>query len=217
MFCREYIHMDKITDNSTKDKYRAYDFVLTVATVFILSLIGAIFTYGTIISFINSLADPQWTSTTIYSSYLIRMNSLALPLFLLLLIVFGLCIPKRLISKKLLIIISILLIVVAIFVGILVEPIIGFSVFLFSSILIQLYVIYAIVLNSKSLLFLREGKIVRLGSGLLHLGFLILLYDIVFLQKNSFHIRIFWVSTILIISGNIMSFYPNLFKREKQM
>lgn len=207
--------MDKISDNSTKDKYRAYDFVLTVATVFILSLIGAIFTYGTIISFINSLADPQWTSTTIYSNYLIRMNSLALPLFLLLLIVFGLCIPKRLISKKLLIIISIFLAGAAIMVGIFVKPIIGFSVFLFSSILIQLYVIGAIVLNSKILLFQREGKIVRLGSGFLHLGFLIFLYDIVFLQNNPLHITIFWISTILIVSGNTMSFYPNIFRYNK--
>jgi len=210
--------MDKISENSiAKDKYRTYDFILTIATVFILALIGAIFTYGTIISFINSLADPQWTSTTLYSRYLIRMNSLALPLFLLLLIVFGLCIPKRLISKNILIIISIFLAGAAIMVGIFVKPIIGFSVFLFSSILIQLYVIGAIVLNSKILLFQREGKIVRLGSGLLHLGFLVFLYDIVFLQNNSLHITIFWISAILIVSGNTMSFYPNLFKREKQM
>ena len=56
--------------------------------------------------------------------------------------------------------------------------------------------------------FEKEGHIVRMGSSMLHLGIVVLIFNFVTLRENQLHIMIFWAGTILVMAGNLFSFYP---------
>ena len=62
--------------------------------------------------------------------------------------------------------------------------------------------------KSQTIRFEKEGHVTRLGSSLLHLGIVILVFNFVSLRDNPFHILVFWIGTILVVAGNIFSFYP---------
>jgi len=62
-------------------------------------------------------------------------------------------------------------------------------------------------------LFEKEGYIVRLGSTLLHLGIVIIIFNFVSLREVSYHITVFWVGTFFITVGNVLSFYPDRISR----
>jgi hypothetical protein len=53
----------------------------------------------------------------------------------------------------------------------------------------------------------KEGYLVQLGSAMLHLGVIILIFDIAMLRGHAQHISIFWVATILVLVGMFLSFY----------
>jgi cytochrome c biogenesis protein ResB len=71
--------------------------------------------------------------------------------------------------------------------------------------------------KNRVIRFEKEGYLVRLGSSMLHLGIVILIFNFVILIDSEFHILIFWIGTLFVTSGNIFSFYPekinSLFKK----
>ncbi len=197
-------------------KPKKYDYYLIVLTTLILFAIGIVCVYG--ITYYNYLAaTPGWTGTTVYPQFIYDMNSYLYPFLVLLLISLGLCIPKRLFEQEILVKISILALGVTILLTFLfdMETAMGFILAVISC--IQGIVLILTFNKNKKIRFEKEGYIVRLGSSMLHLGIVILIFNFVTLRDSQFHILIFWTGTLFVTAGNIFSFYPermnSLFKK----
>lgn len=201
-------------------KPRNYDYYLIIITTLILFGIGAVSLYG--ITYYNYLAvDARWTQTVQYSQYIDEMNSYIYPFLVLLLISLGLCIPKRLFEQDMMIKSSAFIlgitIILTIFSGL--EAGLGFILVVMTA--VQAIVLIMTIKKSRTIRFEKEGYIVRLGSSLLHLGVVILIFNFVNFQDSPYHLLIFWFGVILITSGNLFSFYPerisSLFSQEQIM
>ncbi len=181
-----------------------YDYYLIILTALILFAIGLVCVYG--ISYYNYSA-AQFTNTALYAQYIDSMNSYLYPFLVLLLISLGLCIPKRLFGQSILIKLSAVGLVLTIVLTFLAGLTTGLGFILALMTVVQSIVLLMTLNKNKSLRFEKEGYIIRLGSSLLHLGVVILIFNFVSLRENPFHIPIFWAGTLLITFGNILSFY----------
>jgi len=188
-------------------KLKNYDYYLIIITILILFGIGAVSLYG--ITYYNYLAvDAQWTQTMQYSQYIYEMNSYIYPFLVLLLISLGLCIPKRLFEQDMMIKTSALILGITIIFTIFSDLETGLGFILVVMTVVQTIVLILTIKKSRTIRFEKEGYLVRLGSSLLHLGIVILIFNFVDFQDNPYHLLIFWFGVILITSGNICSFYP---------
>jgi len=197
-------------------KPKSYDYYLIVLTTLILFAIGIVCVYG--ISYYNYLtATPGWTGTAGYIQFINDMNSYLYPFLVLLLISLGLCIPKRLFEPGILIKISALALGVTVILtfswGI--EKALGFILAVITC--LQGVVLIMTFNKNRAIRFEKEGYLVRMGSSMLHLGVVILIFNFVTFRESQFHILIFWVGTLFVTAGNLLSFYPErmnlLFKR----
>ncbi len=184
-----------------------YDYYLIIATALILFAIGIVCVYG--ISYYNYLASPDWTNTIQYTKYIDDMNSYLYPFLVLLLITLGLCIPKRLFEQNILIKFSAMVLVVTLILtysyGI--ETGLGFILAIMTG--VQIVVLILTIRKSKTIRYENEGYVSRVGSSLLHLGVVVLVFNFVSMRDSSLHIAIFWVGTALVIAGSIFSFYAH--------
>lgn len=186
---------------------KKYDFYLIIFTIIILFVMGIVCLYG--IAYYDYLAvDPQWTRTLSYVHYIAVMDSYLYPFLVLLLISLGLCIPKRLLKQDILIKFSAMALVVTAGLTFLfgIETGLGFILAIVTG--IQGIVLILTIKKSKVLRYEKEGYIERLGSSLLHLGLIILVFNFVTLREIPYHVSIFWMGTLFITAGNIFSFYP---------
>lgn len=188
-------------------KLKNYDYYLIVLTALILFAIGLLCVYG--ITYFNYLAvNPRWTTTIQYSHYIDDMNSYLYPFLVMLLLALGLCIPKRLLEQDFLIKFTALTLGVTLIVTFLSGIENGLIFLLAVMIVVQSFVLIRTINKSDGLRFEKEGYAGRVGSSLLHLGLVLLIFDFMALQGSSFHLLIFWVGMIMITVGNIFSFYP---------
>ena len=197
-------------------KPKKYDYYLIVLTTLILFAIGIVCVYG--ITYYNYLAiTPEWTGTTAYLRFIDDMNSYLYPFLVLLLISLGLCIPKRLFEQDRLIKISVLALGATVILTFLLgmKAAMGFVLSVITG--IQVIVLILSFNKNRNIRFEKEGYLVRLGSSMLHLGIVILIFNFVTLRDSEFHILIFWTGTLFVTAGNIFSFYPermnSLFKK----
>jgi hypothetical protein len=197
-------------------KLKNYDYYLIVLTTFILFAIGIVCVYG--ISYYNYLASgPGWTGTTGYLQFIDDMNSYLYPFLVLLLVSLGLCIPKRLFEQDILVKISALALGVTVILTFLwgIEKALGFILAVITG--LQGVVLILTFNKNRAIRFEKEGYLVRMGSSMLHLGIVILIFNFVTLRESQFHILIFWAGTLFVTAGNIFSFYPermnSLFQR----
>lgn len=185
-----------------------YDYYLILLTTVILFAIGIVCLYA--ITYYNFLAvDSQWTRTGQYLDFINTMDSYLYPFLIMLLVTLGLCIPKRLLDRELLVKFTGLALGTTIILTFLSGIEIALGFLLVVMIGIQSIVLILAFRKSKSLRFEKEGYIIRLGSTLLHLGIVIIIFNFVNLRDVSYHITIFWIGTIFIIVGNVLSFYPD--------
>jgi hypothetical protein len=192
-------------------KPKKYDYYLIVLTTLILFAIGIVCVYG--ITYYNYLAvTPEWTGTTGYLRFIDDMNSYLYPFLVLLLISLGLCIPKRLFEQDILVKISILALGVTVILTFLLgmESAMGFILAVITG--IQCIVLILTFNKNRKIRFEKEGYLVRMGSSMLHLGIVILIFNFVTLRNSEFHIFIFWTGTLFVTAGNIFSFYPERVK-----
>lgn len=185
-----------------------YDYVLALATIVILVALSAVFIYGTIESWNNSISSPDWTRGWLYADYLDRMNAYAYPFVVALVLALCMCIPKRFIPRTYLLQSSTVILALSAMVGILWGFAWGLGFLLMVSALMQLVVVVLTGARTGTLVFEREGALVQLGSALLHLGFVIFVLDLVLVTDIQRHLGIFWLATGLITVGTVMSFYP---------
>lgn len=181
-----------------------FNFILALVTIGILGLIGILFIVGTVYS---SIQPAYWTQTPVYAEYIEVMNASVIPLVLALVVVLGLCIPKRLFDGKDLIIVTIALLGATAILGIAtdVKTAIGFLLVIAS--LIQTLVIVLTLIGSKRVSYEKSGFFVQVGSALLHLGLIIFVLDFVNLAEHPSHLAVFWVATALIGVGMVFTFY----------
>jgi hypothetical protein len=184
-----------------------YDYYLIILTTFILFAIGIVCLYA--ITYYNYLAvDPQWTRTGQYMDFINSMDSYLYPFLIMLLVTLGLCIPKRLLDRDILVKFCALAFGVTLILTFAsgIEAALGFLLVVMIG--IQSYVLILVFRRSKAVRFEKEGYVVRLGSTLLHLGIVIVIFNFVNLREAPSHITVFWIGTLLITAGNIFSFYP---------
>jgi hypothetical protein len=184
-----------------------YDYTLIIATVVILLAIGVISLYGIGYYHQATEEDPQWTGGEKHAEYLEIMNKYTFPSVVALLVVLGLCIPKRVVPRDVLKRISGLLVGVTLLLYIIRDITWGLGFLLIMAIVVQTASLALTLLKRGRLVYEKEGYLVQLGSALLHLGVIILIFDIAMLRSHAQHINIFWVSTILVLLGMFLSFY----------
>jgi hypothetical protein len=188
-------------------KLRNYDYYLIILTALILFAIGLVCVYG--ITEYNYLAvNPQWTNTIQYSRYIDDMNSYLYPFLVLILLTLGLCIPKRLLEQDFLIKFAALALGGTLIITFLSGIGNGLVFLLAVMIAVQGFVLIKAIKKNEALRFEKEVYAGRLGSSLLHLGLVVLIFNFMTLQGSSFHLLIFWGGMIMITAGNIFSFYP---------
>ena len=96
------------------------------------------------------------------------------------------------------------------------DNITALTVILFISLALQL-VVFILVLFGLKLHFEKEGYWTRVGSSLIHLGFILFVLDFIFLNSLEIHLAIFWTSAISISLGCIFTFYSPGFKKKKRI
>jgi hypothetical protein len=178
-----------------------WDIILTLLTSLTLMFYGVLCLYGMFYYKINSPA-PGWS----VAAYQRMMNGLATPLTILLILWLVLCIPKRLFSRRLLFGYSAAIVTaaaVAYAVGGIVPAL---ALALFLSALLQTLILI-LVLTGARLRFSRHGLAVRVGSSLIHLGFVLFIIDLVLWRGAAWHIPVFWVCTVFMTGGCLLTFY----------
>ncbi len=182
-----------------------YDYYLIIVTALILFAIGIVCVYG--ISYYNYLASPDWTGTIQYTKYIEDMNSYIYPFLVLLLITLGLCIPKRLFEPHILMKFASSVLGATLILTYLYGIVAGLGFILAIMTGVQSVVLILTLKKSKTIRYEKDGYVGRIGSSLLHLGVVVLIFNFVSLRESSFHIAIFWFGTTLVTAGSISSFY----------
>ena len=205
-----YLYCSRDTLGGTDMKSKNYDYYLIILTSLILLAIGLVCIYGII--YYNFLAvKPEWSS--LYAEYIEIMNSYLYPFLVLLLISLGLCIPKRLLGQDILIKSSALILGATLVLTVIFNLEAGLGFILAVMIGIQSMVLIMTFRKSRAVKFEKHGYVVRLGSSLLHLGLVVLIFNFVTLRESPSHILIFWTGTLLITAGTIFALYPDRITR----
>lgn len=198
---------------------RRLDQTLVIATVSILSLLGALCVYGTLYAYFAATADPEWTQTPAYTAYIERMNAMALPLVIALIAVMSLCLPKRFLAPRLLVTVGGLTLAVAAALWFTAGAAAAVALLLITGTLAQGAVVVMTLLRLRHLHFHHQAFLARLGSSLLHFGVVLFILDVAFLEgrpgtalsgwpeAESWGMAVFWVASILTVIGMASSFY----------
>lgn len=198
-------------DAAVPVRLRAWDFTLTAATVAVLAALGIQSFAGTLWVWWAQNADPAWASTG-EPAFIAGMNVIAAPLVVVLVVLMGLCVPKRLISRMALVWASAGMLAAGIAAWLVTASLtIGLAVYLALASLIQVAVAVLTVAGVRGPSYLTEGRLTKTGSALLHLGFVVFGIVVVALQRSSFMLPVFWVAAGLIMVGTVLSFYADAF------
>jgi hypothetical protein len=191
-------------------RQRSWDFALTIITVVLLASLGVQSFVGTIWVLVAEKTIVGWEQGAGYASYVSIMNAIAAPQILALVVVMGLCVPKRLFSRRLLIGVSLAMVAVGVVAGVVTSSLgRGLAVYLGLAAVIQVAVVVMTVAGVRGPSYLTEGRLTKTGSGLLHLGFIVFGIVIVALQSSSLMLPVFAVSAVLVTLGTAMAFYAD--------
>lgn len=187
---------------------RGWDFSLTIATVVLLGGIGLQSFLGTLYVWWAQRTVPGWESGGGYDAFVSAMNAIAAPQIVLLVVVMGLCVPKRLFARTTLVWTSVAMLLAGLgiwaYSGSLAVGLAGYLAF---AGLIQIAVVALTVAGVRGPSYLTEGRLTKTGSGLLHLGFIVFMFVVVALQRSEFMLPFFWAAALLTMGGTVLSFY----------
>lgn len=191
----------------TRTRRSTWDFTLMMLTVALLGALGVQSFLGTLYAWWAYRAVPGWEQTG-YPPFVEVMNLIAAPIVVALVVVMGLCVPKRLLSKRALTVVSAGMVAAGVAAGVLGESLAtGLAVYLALAGLIQVAVVVLTLGGVHDLAYLTEGRLVKTGSGLLHLGFILFALVVVALQDSPWMLPVFWAATALLVGGSALSFY----------
>ena len=187
--------------------HRRWDFALTVVTVALLASLGVQSFAGTLYSWWAQRTIPGWESVG-YAGFVASMNAIAAPQIVALIVVMGLCVPKRLFDRNTLIGVSAAMVAAGAIVGLSTGSLAtGLAVYLLLAGLIQVAVVAMTVAGARGPSYLTEGRLTKTGSGLLHLGFIVFAFVVVALQRSRFMSAVFAIAFVLMVLGIALSFY----------
>lgn len=213
---------DETTRDAPADRARVpaaarrarWDFTLMVATTALLGALGVQSLLGTLYSWWAQRSAEGWAQTPAYSAYVGAMNAIAAPLLVALIVVMGLCVPKRLFSRWVLVGVSAFMVALGVSAWLLTgDATTGMAAYLLGAGAIQIAVIVMTIAGSPVLTYLTEGPVTKVGSGMLHLGLIVFAYVVIALQKSGSMLTAFWVATALCLGGTALSFYAGPFTR----
>jgi hypothetical protein len=182
----------------------SYDFYLILATTVVLFAISLISIYG---MFYFKFAQIHQMDPSLKITYMNRMNEVVAPFIICLILLLGICVPKRLLPTVWLNRITIILLACVVPIGFLYGVKAGLFFMLAASLALQTIVFLMALAGSKSLHFHKKGYWVRLGSSLIHLGLIIFILDLFFYEYKTLHLVLFWVTTGTSILGMVFCFY----------
>lgn len=182
----------------------SYDYWLIVATTVVLGLIslicvGNMFYYKA--AAIHELAPAlQW-------AHMNRMNGLIAPFVVVLILLLGICVPKRLLPTTWLHRFTVGLLAAAGLTALAAGLHPALLLVLFASLALQLVVLGLALAGSEHLNFEKKNYWVRLGSSLVHLGLILFVLDLYFHRHHTWHLVLFWVTTGSVVLGMLFCFY----------
>lgn len=190
-------------------RQKAWDFSLTVITVVLLASLGVQSFVGTAYVWWAQTTIPGWDQTG-YPGFVSTMNAIAAPQLVALVVAMGLCVPKRLFSRHVLLAVSAATVGVGILAGIVTGNLaLGLATYLALAALIQVAVVVLTAAGARGPSYLTKGRLTKLGSGLLHLGFIVFAFLVAVLQRSQAMMPTFWIATVLTIGGTLLSFYAD--------
>lgn len=191
-------------------RQRAWDFGLTVITVVLLASLGVQSFVGTLYVWWAQSAVQGWDQSGGYDRFVGVMNAIAAPQLVALVVVMGLCVPKRLFSRRVLLAVSATMVAAGIVAyGVTGSLASAVGLYLALAALIQVAVVVMTAAGARGPSYLTEGRLTKLGSGLLHLGFIVFGIVVAVLQGSSLMLTAFWIATVLAVGGTLLSFYAD--------
>jgi len=202
------IDQQNFNDESSSGMKRksSYDFYLILATAIVLFVISMISIYG---MFYFKFAQIQQMAPAVKITYMNRMNSFVAPFIICLILLLGICVPKRLLPTKLLNWFTAILLLGAILAGVFAGIRASLFVVLGASLLLQVIVLLLAIGGSKYLHFHKKGYWVRLGSSLIHLGLILFVLDLLLYERKNVHLFLFWITTGTSVVGMLFCFYAD--------
>ena len=182
----------------------SYDFYLILATTIILFAICLISIYG---MFYFKFAQIHQMAPALKITYMNRMNTVIAPFAVCLILLLGICVPKRLLPTAWLNRATLLLLVGTVLTGLIWGGRASLYFILAASLVLQVVVLLMALSGSKKLNFHKKGYWVRLGSSLIHLGLILFVLDLLLYEKMTLHLFLFWVTTGTSVLGMVFSFY----------
>lgn len=192
-------------ENRTAPKKTAsLDYYLILATVGVLFAISVICVYG---MFYFKFASIQQLAVPEKMAYMDTMNTVVAPFIIGLILLLGICVPKRLLPARWLNLVAAVLVLVCAVVSVWQGIKAGLMVVLIASLVLQLVVLGMAVVGSTHLHFEKSGYWVRVGSSLVHLGLILFVLDLLLYKHLSLHLFLFWVTTGSSVLGMLFCFY----------
>ena len=136
-----------------------------------------------------------------------RMNTVMAPFIICLILLLGICVPRRLLPTSWLNRVTVLLIVLVVWISLVLGIKNGMLFILAAALILQTVVLGLALGGSKNLHFEKKGYWVRVGSSLIHLGLILFVFDLFFYEKQTLHLFLFWVTTGAMLFGMIFCFY----------
>ncbi len=193
---------------ATRDQESArrasYDFWLILATVLVLFALSGI-CIGAMFAF--KWAGVDQMAPGMKAAYMEGMNRIVAPFVVLLVVLLGICIPKRLLPVRWLNRFAVVLLLVAAGTAAWQGVRLGLFVVVAVSLLLQLVVLGMALAGSRRLYFVHAGYWLRVGSSLLHLGLVLFLLDLFLFRLPAVHLALFWCTTAATVAGMVCCFW----------
>ncbi len=182
----------------------SYDFYLILATTIVLFAISLISIYG---MFYFKFAQIHQMEPSMKILYMDRMNNVVSPFVICLILLLGICVPKRLLPTVWLNRVTVLLVICALLTAFIAGVKASLFLILGASLVLQLIVLAMVLGGSKNLNFHKKGYWVRLGSSLIHLGLILFVFDLFLYEQKTLHLFLFWLTTGASVAGMLFCFY----------
>lgn len=184
----------------------SYDYYLILGTTAVLFIISVICIYG---MFYFKMAEIHQLAPAAKLQYMERMNTVMAPFLICLILLLGICIPKRLLPTYHLNRLALLLVSLAALISWFAGVTAALQAVLGISLILQLIVLVLALLGSEYLHFEKKGYWVRVGSSLIHLGLILFVLDLFYYQHQVLHLLLFWITTVATTTGMICCFYAD--------
>ncbi len=189
-------------------KKGSLDYYLILVTVAVLFVISIICIYG---MFYFKIAQVQDMAPVLKAAYMDQMNRVMSPFLIILLMLLGICVPKRLLPARWLGWFTSALAAGSLLVTWFWGLRMALVMVLCLSLVLQVVVLFMAIAGSSRLNFTGKTYWVRVGSSLLHLGIILFVLDLFFHQQQTLHLVLFWVTTVATVLGMLFSFYADGF------